>query len=273
MSKTSLYQVAEFHRAFGHPIADTLNVQTRELRRLRVELIAEELREFAQAAGVPLKCEVGSVQECSGHCDFVEMADALGDIEYVTLGAQLVFGIPGAAVMSEIHRANMSKLGTDGKPIYREDKKVLKGPNYRAPDIEAVLVANRRRDLFQEFMQPTPEAQLANCIAIQCDPANAYADPYMFGMANGMLLAKGVYEQCEPDYLYWPEEREKFHSMKLSQIQRAVNALGYDSRMNLPDTQIGAAIIAKHEELTKQTLRSDLKELQTMATVTAAGAL
>ena len=75
--------------------------------------------------------------------DLIETADALGDLKYVVEGAALVFGIPLEPVFMEIHRSNMSKLGTDGKPIYREDGKVLKGPNYTPPNVAAVLAIER----------------------------------------------------------------------------------------------------------------------------------
>lgn len=149
MHVTPLMRVAEFHRAFNHPVAQRLTPATKSLRRLRVELIAEELKELAVAAGVPLTIYVGPEAECAddGGVNMIEVADALGDIEYVTLGAQLVFGIPGDAVNAEVHRANMSKLGADGKPIYRSDYKVLKGPNYTPPDIAGVLHRHRNANL------------------------------------------------------------------------------------------------------------------------------
>lgn len=143
-------QVRQFHLAFGHPVASGLDVGTPELRILRVKLIAEELQEFARACGVSLilSCdprkpestdflEAIHREDCSPN--LVEMADALGDIDYVTQGANLVFGIPAAAVMNEIQGSNMSKLGEDGKPLYREDGKILKGPNYFKPNIAKAL--------------------------------------------------------------------------------------------------------------------------------------
>jgi predicted HAD superfamily Cof-like phosphohydrolase len=117
-----LDQVAAFHRAFGHPIAAAPTVQARKA--LRVELIREEFKEFQDAVAVN---------------DIVGIADALGDLAYVIAGAALEFGIPLEEVIEEIHRANMSKLGADGKPITRADGKSLKGPNYTPPDIAGVL--------------------------------------------------------------------------------------------------------------------------------------
>lgn len=88
---------------------------------LRHELIREELAELKQA---------------HDKGDLIGIADALADLAYVVVGAAVAFGIPLDRVFDEVHRSNMSKLGEDGKPIYREDGKVLKGPNYTPPDIE-----------------------------------------------------------------------------------------------------------------------------------------
>lgn len=115
-------QVREFHEVFGCAINEPL--ADRELRRMRLALIEEEVDELADALYAQ---------------DIVEVADALGDIAYVVYGAALAFGIDLDAVVDEIHRSNMSKLGGDGKPIYRHDLKVLKGPDYFRPDIAAVL--------------------------------------------------------------------------------------------------------------------------------------
>jgi len=71
-----------------------------------------------------------------GKKDIVEIADALTDILYVTYGAGHAFGIDLDKCFEEVQRSNMSKLGVDGKPIYREDGKVLKGPNFFEPDLE-----------------------------------------------------------------------------------------------------------------------------------------
>lgn len=126
-------QVREFHEVYGCDISETPNPGTGELRRLRFDLIEEELGEFEDAA-------ISYVEP-----NLVEMADALGDIAYVVYGAALAFGIDLDAVVDEIHRSNMSKLGADGKPIYSDGTdgkpvgKVLKGPDYFRPDIAAVL--------------------------------------------------------------------------------------------------------------------------------------
>lgn len=145
-------RVREFHEAFGHPVTATPDPMTKGLRELRVSLIAEELTELCDALGVDLqivplvqaegprkwgiKIEARADDE---DVDLVEAADALGDLDYVVAGANLVFGFPAQDVSAEIHRANMSKLGEDGKPIYREDGKVMKGPNYTPPNVARVL--------------------------------------------------------------------------------------------------------------------------------------
>ena len=74
-----------------------------------------------------------------GHKDIVSIADALTDILYVTYGAGHAFGIDLDKCFAEVQRSNMSKLGEDGKPIYRDDGKVMKGPNYSEPDLKNTL--------------------------------------------------------------------------------------------------------------------------------------
>jgi predicted HAD superfamily Cof-like phosphohydrolase len=71
--------------------------------------------------------------------DLVEVADALGDIDYITAGAALTFGIPLPEITAEIHRSNLTKLGGDGNPIYNDEGKVIKGPYYEEPEIEGIL--------------------------------------------------------------------------------------------------------------------------------------
>ena len=119
---TNFEKVAEFMNAFGQ------NVETRpgwtSVSELRYELIREELEELREAL--------------DGR-DLVGVADALTDLLYVVYGAGHSFGISLDKCFEEVHNSNMSKLGTDGKPIYREDGKVLKGPNYWQPNLEKVL--------------------------------------------------------------------------------------------------------------------------------------
>ncbi len=115
----------QFHETYGVPIRTKPIAQPPESD-LRTRLLAEEVQEYydAVAAG-----------------DVVEVADALADIVYVAYGSALSHGIDLDAVIAEVHRSNMSKLGADGKPVLREDGKVIKGPGYFRPDIASVIGA------------------------------------------------------------------------------------------------------------------------------------
>ena len=125
--KNKIKAVREFHEAFGlgvqqQPIAD-LSMQK---LKLRFDLMDEENKEYLEAAE---------------NKDLIEVADALGDMLYILCGTILEHGMQHKIeeVFNEIQRSNMSKLGADGKPIYREDGKVMKGPNYFKPNIESIL--------------------------------------------------------------------------------------------------------------------------------------
>lgn len=125
--KRKLEAVKEFHMAFGLGVSDTPKVSLGENKlKLRYELMAEENAEYLEAA------KKG---------DLIEVADALGDMLYILCGTILEHGMQHKIeeVFEEIQRSNMSKLGKDGKPIYREDGKVLKGPDYFRPDIESII--------------------------------------------------------------------------------------------------------------------------------------
>lgn len=150
---TNLDKVREFHTTFGHPVSDHATANTLEMRRFRLRLIIDEVCELAEAMGLNLSVipQEGvhnifiNEHRPSYEPDLLEMADAIGDIKYVCEGANLVFGIPGDAVFDAIQKSNMSKLGEDGKPLVREDGKILKGPNYKPPtdDIRQILEAAR----------------------------------------------------------------------------------------------------------------------------------
>ena len=125
--KNKLKAVEIFHNAFGitnreTPIAFT---NKKEIK-LRFDLMTEENEEYLEAAKKN---------------DLVEVADALGDMLYILCGTMLSHGMQHKieAVFNEIQRSNMSKLGANGKPIYREDGKVMKGPNYFKPNIKTIL--------------------------------------------------------------------------------------------------------------------------------------
>ncbi len=145
--------VREFHLKFGHPVADSIETPPSEVRLLRFKLIMEELLEFGRAIGVSGLVEISQAEFealCKSYVsqqfinpayepNLVEAADALGDLDYVVQGSNLVFGFPSEAVLAEIHRANMSKLGADGEPVRDESGKIQKGPNYTPPDVRRVL--------------------------------------------------------------------------------------------------------------------------------------
>ncbi|GAP63704.1 hypothetical protein ARMA_2127 [Ardenticatena maritima] len=116
--------VREFHERFGVEIADAPTLPPPHLRELRLRLIQEEMEELCEAAR----------QE-----DLPAIARELADLLYVCYGMALVYGLPIHEVFAEIHASNMSKLGPDGEPIRREDGKVLKGPNFRPPNVAALL--------------------------------------------------------------------------------------------------------------------------------------
>ena len=127
MIKKPIKAVTEFHNAFR------LNIEYKpksdistEITELRYNLMKEENEEYLQA----VKSN-----------DLIEIGDALGDMLYILCGTIISHGFQDKieAIFDEIQRSNMSKLGADGKPIYREDGKVLKGPNYFKPDIEKIL--------------------------------------------------------------------------------------------------------------------------------------
>ena len=119
--------VHEFHSAFGLGIKNDPSANLGENKNLlRFNLMKEENEEYLEAAQ---------------NNDIVEIADALGDMLYILCGTILEHGLQHKIeeVFDEIQRSNMSKLGEDGKPIYREDGKVLKGPNYFKPNFEEIL--------------------------------------------------------------------------------------------------------------------------------------
>jgi predicted HAD superfamily Cof-like phosphohydrolase len=113
--------VGTFMEKFGQEVKEQAEFPDNDTIALRLELIQEELNELREAIG---------------NADMVEVADALTDILYVTYGAGHAFGIDLDKCFEEVQASNMSKLGTDGKPIYREDGKVLKGPNFFQPDLK-----------------------------------------------------------------------------------------------------------------------------------------
>ena len=143
--------VRRFHHVYGLPVQTDGASLERESLDMRMSLIAEEFSELVGAVyGQAARAEIESsyrraVAADDGTRDTVETADALADLIYVIYGMALETGIDLASVLAEVQRSNMSKLGADGKPVYREDGKVLKGPDYFPPNVEAVLRHRRLR--------------------------------------------------------------------------------------------------------------------------------
>ena len=127
MINKPLSAVEKFHKAYRILINDrpTADID-KELIKLRFNLMKEENEEYYEAARKN---------------DIVEVADALGDMLYILCGTIITHGFQNKIneVFDEIQKSNMSKLGKDGKPIYRNDGKVMKGPNYFKPNIKAIL--------------------------------------------------------------------------------------------------------------------------------------
>lgn len=124
MINKPLQAVKKFHEVYGLGINETPTASLGKTKNnLRFNLMKEENEEYLQAANAN---------------DLVEVADALGDMLYILCGTMIEHGMQDKieAVFDEIQKSNMSKLGEDGKPIYREDGKVLKGPHYFKPDIK-----------------------------------------------------------------------------------------------------------------------------------------
>ena len=125
--KKRIAAVHEFHTAFGLGIKTTPHANLGKAKNLlRFNLMKEENEEYLEAAN---------------NNDLPEVADALGDMLYILCGTILEHGMQYKIeeVFEEIQRSNMSKLGADGKPIFREDGKVLKGPGYFSPNIKAII--------------------------------------------------------------------------------------------------------------------------------------
>ena len=117
---TNFDKVGTFMKTFGQEVKTKPSFSTDKINKLRLDLIKEELTELTEAMN---------------NKDLLEVADALTDILYVTYGAGHAFGINLDKCFEEVQNSNMSKLDENGKPIYNEDGKVMKGPNYFKPDL------------------------------------------------------------------------------------------------------------------------------------------
>ncbi len=121
---TNFEKVGLFMKTFGQEVKSKPGLSNVKINKLRVDLIDEELREFKHAIQTN---------------DLKEVADALTDILYVTYGAGHAFGINLDKCFDEVQKSNMSKLSAEGKPIYNDKGKVMKGPNYFKPDLKKFL--------------------------------------------------------------------------------------------------------------------------------------
>ena len=121
---TNFEKVGLFMKTFGQEIKIKASLSTEKINELRISLINEELEEFKEAIK---------------NNDLKEVADALTDILYVTYGAGHAFGINLDKCFDEVQQSNMSKLSEDGKPIYNESGKVMKGQKYFKPDLNKFL--------------------------------------------------------------------------------------------------------------------------------------
>lgn len=126
--KNQIKKVEEFHKTYKLGISDSpIAKLENNSHELRYELMKEENEEYLEATKTN---------------NLIEVADALGDMLYILCGTMIEHGMQDVMeeIFDEIHRSNMSKLDENGNPIYREDGKVIKGPNYFKPEIEKILV-------------------------------------------------------------------------------------------------------------------------------------
>ena len=121
---TNFEKVGLFMKTFGQEVKNKPSLSSEKINNLRISLINEELEELKQAVK---------------NNDLKEAVDALTDILYVTYGAGHAFGVNLDKCFDEVQKSNMSKLGKDGKPIYNEFGKVMKGPNYFEPNLNKFI--------------------------------------------------------------------------------------------------------------------------------------
>ena len=121
---TNFEKVGLFMKTFGQEVKNKPSLSSEKINNLRISLINEELEELKQAMK---------------NKDLKEIVDALTDILYVTYGAGHAFGVNLDKCFDEVQKSNMSKLGQDGKPIYNEAGKVMKGPSYFKPDLSKFI--------------------------------------------------------------------------------------------------------------------------------------
>lgn len=124
MNSTSFNNVKEFHEKFGLHIEDQPTLPDENTRELRRKLLREEVEEYLEA---------------EDNDDITEICRELSDVLYIVYGTAVSYGLPIDQMFAEIHNSNMSKLGKDGKPVIREDGKILKGENFAPPDPKRVM--------------------------------------------------------------------------------------------------------------------------------------
>lgn len=123
--KDAFDKITEFHCAYGVAAPDAAITLPPDIQELRYSLIREEFREYIEAVE---------------NDDIVAIADALADLAHVVIGTAAAHGLTRFDdIFAEVHRSNMSKLGADGKPIHRDDGKVLKGPGWTPPDLAPLI--------------------------------------------------------------------------------------------------------------------------------------
>lgn len=141
MAMSTFDRVKEFHKAMGVPESDPT---VRGALEFRLRLLWEEYKEVLDAAGYYPDVEVG-FRPNGKVLDKANLLKELADLDYVVAGAAITFGWDFNEAGKRVHESNMSKLGDDGKPVRREDGKVLKGPNYKAPDLGDLVNGPRTR--------------------------------------------------------------------------------------------------------------------------------
>lgn len=124
MKSSAFESVKEFHEKFGLHVEENPTLPNEQTRELRKKLLREEVDEYLEA---------------EDNDDLTEMCRELSDVLYIVYGTAVSYGLPIDAMFREIHQSNMSKLDKDGKPLIREDGKILKGENFKKPDPERVM--------------------------------------------------------------------------------------------------------------------------------------
>lgn len=184
-------RILEFNKAFNLPIAEKPTTIPQERWELRIKLLREELDEYEAA------CKNG---------DVIEIADALGDLDYLVQGGAVEHGIKLDPVFKEIHDSNMSKL-EKGKPIYRNDGKVMKGKNYFKPNIESALGHSyhlSEEEYIHHYIQ--------TAVSVVCDHFGLDVESDIFKKTR-------VKEICEPrKIIYWLVRNRFTHYQKYGKI-------------------------------------------------------